>query len=849
MRPPEKPQLVKYFINRFNYMENFRRLLQTNDVVQFVGDTFSRYGTGKTTMLSHLYYEVQEQSDLRPIWLSLDLFSALYQNQRIIAERQPLELLTQNIVDYYALVSELCEDLFPSARLEQQLAAKNLEIINQRFGLNATSASSPSGLWKIATEMVMNQNKITEQQFREAVEEAAKAFSKVFLDHYNLRQTQERAVLFADDYCWISDQPIGRWMLNDLAEPMHNTVIIISRTTEILDVREPERHIQTLRLSDFTPEEVSEYLEERLEELLGPDKQLPDYLAENVYHFTKGHAQSVCLIGDLLRYGSSYQNGTLPDFPRLRPGDYDTVIPQLMMRLIEGAQPDWLQEALYIGVVARRFDTDLLYALLKENYIDTLQSGLLADGVDAEEESPAEEEEEEDTTLVIAVKQRILEEIQKYSFTDVYLHEGGIYFSLHTVLRESLNEYLKDHPQYQSRYLDVHRRLASYYFSVLEGYSEQDGSESSYVALYRYEDDTWQHMVSEWLYHVGHDTDRSRADFEFANVYFLGFQWWSYYLDYPFCNHLITEWEWTQASDTGSELYDLVYRFHHICPRGTGDEVKNNPNWEEAGQLIEQIGSHLGLYGVEPETLDQTERALRVALNEILADSLIYRTKPDFKRAEEIYTESTEIGRQDKDKYIVSYQLVYMAEMFLDIERYEEAYEAAKECNAVMEAGGEFDPEQDYEVIGQAYRVMGDICLRQNRFDEVSALYRYASMSIYAQHFALLTPPDAYTDKWYRSNTRLMAGNLIEKWHEGHTGAVEQIVASLHDLWELYWIDHNIDVSMGQAQAALADQDIDLLRAFLFPADIDPQDPQNARKSFLETEHNRIVALFRTAQE
>ncbi|NJL55118.1 hypothetical protein HC928_07975 [bacterium] len=366
MHPPEKPRNVSYFIDRRNYSRNFLKLLQDDRIIDIVADTEATYGTGKTTILSDLYETVQQAGGHHPMWLSLNLYSAWYMTPAL-AEREKaqhdrklrysLPILIQNYISYHRLLVELAGSLHLASDAEASLNRLSLDRLHAALPEVGVQVEGTVEQWRKLLDRPSaggppQPGTLSEPQAEALIEETVQAITGYVLSRYNDSYGQQRNVLFADDYCWISDQRIGTWVITGLAQQMKNTVLIVSHSENVapderLDhlLNTETRSIQPLFLTNFTPEEVGEYLEKRLPRYVDAHPNLPDA----AYYFSEGHAQTVCLLADLLEYADTSR---IPDFAQLI--DITSQSPAQLIRhlarhLLEKTNPAWLREALEIG--------------------------------------------------------------------------------------------------------------------------------------------------------------------------------------------------------------------------------------------------------------------------------------------------------------------------------------------------------------------------------------------------------------------------------------------------------------------------------------------------------------------
>ena len=145
---------------------------------------------------------------------------------------------------------------------------------------------------------------------------------------------------------------------------------------------------------------------------------------------SNGHAQTVCMITDLLAYAPNSAVTV-----RIIPGQPNDMIRQLAETLLKEAKPLWLPTALKYIALARRFDGDMVFELLISQDVDYIKAFLAAlkeqFDVDidlesleikdleelAEELEPIKEEHEDEyNTLRLDEIQQIMQRLERYSF-------------------------------------------------------------------------------------------------------------------------------------------------------------------------------------------------------------------------------------------------------------------------------------------------------------------------------------------------------------------------------------------------------------------------------------------------
>jgi hypothetical protein len=830
MQPPEKPQGVDYFIDRENYTRGFKKLIESEDALVVIGDTLARYGSGKTTILAKLYEEISKENKFHPIWMSLNLFSSFQLNPQVsLLDEDTVEVYAQNIVSYYQLLSDLSESLFGVSTDQptelRRIALEALEGLIKKSKLDIrVNKTGDIAQWQDTLHNVesarraIRDAKIKQTDFRRAAEKAAEEMTDYFLEEFNAaidRDKDRRRVIFVDDFCWLRNEPMGSWVLNQLGEGMENTVMIVSHTGEkdlnIAKKNKQKNRPETLRLSNFTPEEVGEYLEKRLTEDDQPGEALlqkyPD-LVEDVYHFTDGHSQTVCLIADLLKYGgieSSIRdiqkaNADLRDEPSL--DRLTRIVRASVKSLSKSVEPKWLRDAIRLGAILRRYDGQLMLELLKAEskayrttYRQKKNEFLQTKGIDedADDEVTARALQELDAKQA----QEIQNMLERYSFVDYYHDDSGSYYAFHHFVAEQIQIIMQED---MSEFRSLHAHVIDYYGKIIQGYDEQDDA-IEFVSLHLYEDPHWQTVVAEWLYHSLF-LEPEEAQLQFARIYIQAFQWWGFYLKFPFCDRLLTQWEATQVeSEDQYPVIGWLRRFHSIYPLGSPQEKIGASGWQEVQQLIDKIIDKFKLAeyvsgNADPGKLSSAQRQLLVNLLELYAACFRFeRPNPDFERAETIYKRivplSASLAESEEDnEFNRSYGLAYLAEMYMEQGHYDKALDATIDS---MRKLGENDliyplnSDADYEVISLCRRIAGEVALIRGEFDTAAKNFLDASVFAYVYNFSQVPiPPDPYTSRWNEDMNHDISAALIKAWQSTHDDEVIRLVQHLYSFYEQF---------------------------------------------------------------
>jgi tetratricopeptide (TPR) repeat protein len=321
----------------------------------------------------------------------------------------------------------------------------------------------------------------------------------------------------------------------------------------------------------------------------------------------------------------------------------------------------------------------------------------------------------------------------------------------------------------------------------------------------------------------------------------VGFQWWDCFDKFEFCEHILNEWSWTQGKEAQSDAFKKVLRFAEIYPRGFYKHVKGKQPWIEVQHLLGEIADIFHLYD-EDDDESSKKQDLRAALTEMYTASYRLSPEPNYDEAERLYQEAIAEAQDEEDPFNESYATAFYADMLLELGRYDEAYEKAEAVNQLMDVEEPYHNERDYEVVTQSYRVMGDVCLFQGRYEDVGHLYSRSAMCGYAQNFALEHDPDPYTLKWYEVNVMLNAQYLVET-AQAHSvyEAVETICHDIHATWDSYWKEQPCKVESTNVAKLLKSGDYAQLRLYLSPP---APDPKIFTAEARQEEFNRIVSLF-----
>jgi NB-ARC domain/MalT-like TPR region len=361
---------------------------------------------------------------------------------------------------------------------------------------------------------------------------------------------------------------------------------------------------------------------------------------------------------------------------------------------------------------------------------------------------------------------------------------------------------------------ELHRRAASYYHNLLSGYEESQDVKG-YQRWYLYEDPDWQSIKSGWLFHLAHTQDRERARLDFARIYFDAFWWWGYYLDYPFCEQLLSEWKQTQMSlDDDEEWLRLLREFHSSYLTGyeqllkgweqtqtlthndrqwlrkfhgsvplDGYDRKGEGNWGKVQDALLGLRPLAGLNGQVTE-LDDDRRHLRAITDVFLAHALRYQHAED--EANRYYEEALDLFKQGgaDDAWNIPWVLCEQGDLYMKQGRNDDAMleKALRKCEESLQRAREEGEGEDREIIALSHRVRADVFWQRNELNKAFGNYAFATFYAYAFHG--YEGPDHYTVAFHREMVERTLVRLLTLWHdEDQMDKTLEFSACLHDFW------------------------------------------------------------------
>jgi len=354
----------------------------------------------------------------------------------------------------------------------------------------------------------------------------------------------------------------------------------------------------------------------------------------------------------------------------------------------------------------------------------------------------------------------------------------GSKYSLHRVL----SDYAYKKLSAQER-IDLHTRAVQFYQTQIDAIA---GTETlSYASWYKYENPEWQQLQQAQLYHLGHAQGHWAVGQAILKIYFDAFWWWGYYQPFAYCHALIKDWQLRTESPEITAILGEMDDFRTHYP--VGYEKRDKPGWDNVNKALLTLRKDAGLEG-EPASLSAEQQHIRGLMDFFLAESYAYGSASNATLATQTYQSARATFEALGDNWNDSWVSFYLADyLFGDCDDRKTALDY---CNRSIKLAENMPlSERDPEILGNAYRLLGDIAFDKKDYGQ--AARHYCRASFYAYIFqGIPHPPDEYTALFYKEITEKVGGKMAELI-ASDVQAGHDMLALLKTYWQPWWTAHD----------------------------------------------------------
>lgn len=706
-------------------------------------DLSGESGAGKTSVLRHL--EDHEQAP-RPILVNLEDFNPGHRGEH--GSQASLGAVQGSFQHFSGLLQRLVRRTCSRevlARFQAEIAdARNAEVLGGRV----------SGIEESMDEY---EGTLGPQDLANAWRKAENIVADSFVAHWNAATTPR--LLLLDNVDEIADQEIGTWMA-DLLPRLTQTTVVLTRTPGGPPFPLPEHAVQVFEIADLDQRDVRVYLDDAAR--LARHTRVSEFLERKVYEVSRGHPATLAAVYELL-WGSDALPGTDPvtllhDLPD-SPGEKAAALVERVVRHDEA-----LERALWAAAIPRRFDAPLLNHLLADPPL-----------------SPADQ-------------RRVFEALGRFTLTEKLLQDGSR-LRLHSYIRSGLLQRMRRIDG--DRFDALHARAAAYYGERLRA-KYSDGIAYRYGEAFTYENPKWQDLKREWLYHLGHATSdkaRRHALLEFTGVFLDAFWWWGSYIQFDFCDQLVTDlghlarnWQ-ANADDSDDDdawpeleaLHQALQRILHGYPLRS---VKSKgADWDDVRKAFLRLEGLCGLQRRDARRLTRNARHVAALLQVFLAHTWRYPAS-ERPEADQYYSRAADLFAQDED-WSEAWIAFERADLRLDRGEVDGVSDLWRHAAALVQpyqddsAGVEVpavggtqledepeDDEPDDELVSNLHRLRADCCWETGDHARSATWYGRAVLHAYLFHL-IGGPPDDYTLQFYVDIRARALSRLFHLWRCG----------------------------------------------------------------------------------
>jgi len=414
-----------------------------------------------------------------------------------------------------------------------------------------------------------------------------------------------------------------------------------------------------------------------------------------------------------------------------------------------------------------------------------------------------------------------------------YLDNAGLISSPEADSEYSMHRVLSDYGYSKLTEEDrknLHAKAVAYYDAEIQKIA---GAEAlSYASWYRYENAAWQQLQQAKLYHLAHAAGHWAVGQALIRIYFDAFWWWGYYQPFAFCDALVKDWQQRLESPEIEQILKELAEFRQYYPAGY--EKRDKPGWDKVRDTLLALRKHAALDGAV-DSLNPEQRHVRGLMDFFLAEAFAYGDADDSALALETYESARTAFETLGDDWNNSWISFYLADLLAESGDHARALDYC--ANSIKLAENMPLRKRDPEILGNVYRVKGDIAFA--KLDYAEATKHYRSAGFYAYCFqGVPNPPDTYTLEFYEEITGKIACKVAELMAT-EPSAGRNMLASLKNYWEPYW------KQAGSAQAHDQPDSAQDIAAYVFPVPPTEEQAKTKDKAYQKQVGNIIDVLDR----
>lgn len=676
---------------------------------------------GKTWLVKHLLGEARKRHDALDLALEFDVAS------RPSTTSQAYDSFVDVVISLGARLKERGDResrLFVEFENEidaAENARANLSLDVDIFADDATIEDSEVGVFDI--------------DFGEGEGRVARRVALAFLKKFRLLAKRRCAVVTVDGFDAIAGTDLARWLLSLLVK-LPNTLVVLTRSPGAAAPGLPGAPPDRRELEPFSRDDI--------EGLLAAYLGVPSVdgrLVDVVHEWSQGHPFTAGLAAKYMRDVRETDVDVFAARLAELPDDLTEQRIDLALQIVRAPGAGDLEDAARACAVARRFDAELLRALVEPEALP----------VSAEEA------------------------IERLLQAGLVESAGRRQYRVHAFIREPLEDGLD-----VARRRRLHRRAASYYYQLLCAEEPELGEGArAYDDWYRYEKPEWQAQLRDWLHHLREsaqtENERRRARLQFLRVFLDAFWWWGCYLDFPFCGDLIADWRSARGDD--AEWVEDLQLFLDSYP--TGYQKQDAAGWPDARAALIAVRDACGLDSDADDLKGPDARHTRGLVDNFLADSSHFRACATDADREKAYSqalvyheEAARLFERNDETWELAWTLFEAAELHFDFGAPEEARATWRGAVALA-----LD-EDDWELNANLHRLRADLRWREGA--RADAFDAHGRAVLHAYLFQCKTDsrrPDPYTVAFYWEQVERAAKRLREVDGAALADAVARLAA------------------------------------------------------------------------